>query len=307
MEFFNQKEEVLDVQLTEYGKYLLSIGQLRPEYYAFFDDDILYDVSGSGFTEDQNNANPRILNNTPRLKVAATRTGAETRVDSFLDRVVPALNGSDPAHNVEVFDIESFETKGKVGMQPLGNSSLGSEYNAAWTLEVLSEPTISAASTHLDINGEIESIPQVDITVDYETFFKQGDMLDSDSISEFFEDTSIFLALKENYLMLELLEANTTFEKNNFEIEVFLSGSASGYQQLVYTPTNSQEFIAPRRVGNDIDGVGNVEYYMNVLVDNNIPPEVLQELNIPRRAVSTNASRLRFNRDLYTAEDEEPC
>ena len=76
MEFFNQKEEVLDVQLTEYGKYLLSIGQLRPEYYAFFDDDILYDVSGSGFTEDQNNANPRILNNTPRLKVAATRTGA---------------------------------------------------------------------------------------------------------------------------------------------------------------------------------------------------------------------------------------
>ena len=100
MEFFNQKEEVLDVQLTEYGKYLLSIGRLRPAYYAFFDDDILYDVSGSGFTEDQNNANPRILNNTPRLKVAPTRTGAETRVDSFLDRVMPALNGSDPAHNV---------------------------------------------------------------------------------------------------------------------------------------------------------------------------------------------------------------
>ena len=46
---------------------------------------------------------------------------------------------------------------------------------------------------------------------------------------------------------------------------------------------------------------------MNVLVDNNIPPEVIQELNIPRRAVSTNASRLKFNRDLYTAEDEEPC
>ena len=43
MEFFNQKEEVLELQLTEYGKYLLSQGALDPSYYAFFDDDILYD------------------------------------------------------------------------------------------------------------------------------------------------------------------------------------------------------------------------------------------------------------------------
>jgi len=36
MEFFNKKEEVLDFQLTEYGKYLMSLGILRPAYYAFF-------------------------------------------------------------------------------------------------------------------------------------------------------------------------------------------------------------------------------------------------------------------------------
>ena len=35
MEFFNKKEDVLDVELTEYGKYLLSLGQLDPVYYAF--------------------------------------------------------------------------------------------------------------------------------------------------------------------------------------------------------------------------------------------------------------------------------
>ena len=32
MTFFNKKEEVLDFQLTEYGKYLLSIGHLKPVY-----------------------------------------------------------------------------------------------------------------------------------------------------------------------------------------------------------------------------------------------------------------------------------
>ena len=41
-EFFNKKEEMLEVQLTEYGKYLLSMGKLDPAYYAFFDDEILY-------------------------------------------------------------------------------------------------------------------------------------------------------------------------------------------------------------------------------------------------------------------------
>ena len=41
MEFFNKKEDVLSVELTEYGEYLLAIGKLNPTYYAFFDDDII--------------------------------------------------------------------------------------------------------------------------------------------------------------------------------------------------------------------------------------------------------------------------
>ena len=43
MKFFDKKEEVLDIELTQYGKHLLSRGVLRPVFYAFFDDDIIYD------------------------------------------------------------------------------------------------------------------------------------------------------------------------------------------------------------------------------------------------------------------------
>ena len=43
MTFFNQKEEVLQIELTQYGKYLLSRGKWKPAYYAFFDDDVIYD------------------------------------------------------------------------------------------------------------------------------------------------------------------------------------------------------------------------------------------------------------------------
>ena len=300
MEFFDKKEDVLDVQLTEYGKYLLSVGRMRPVYYAFFDDDILYDTDASGFGENQNNAEPRIQNDTPRLKVAPTRTGAETRVNSTLNMVVPVLDGSDPANNVEVLDIESFENKGKIAAQRLGNSSLDSEYNASWTMEILSEPEITGSQTYIALeDGALAPIPQIDIEVDYETFFKSGTTLTSDSISDYFPNSSVFLALKENYLMIELMEENTVFEKENFEIEVYLSGSSSGYQQLFYTPEDDQQFIEPT--------VDNVEYYMNVLMDDDIPQEVLDELNISDRVVRTNASRLRLNRDLYMTQDEEPC
>ena len=41
MEFFNKKEEVIDLQLTQYGKYLLSLGKFKPVYYAFYDDGIV--------------------------------------------------------------------------------------------------------------------------------------------------------------------------------------------------------------------------------------------------------------------------
>lgn len=77
MEFFNKKEEVIEVQLTEYGKYLLSLGRMRPAYYSFFDDDILYDTEAleqGGYTEDQNKNEDRIQWNTPRLKIPPTRS-----------------------------------------------------------------------------------------------------------------------------------------------------------------------------------------------------------------------------------------
>lgn len=41
--FLDKKEQVFDVKLTTYGRYLLSVGGLKPAYYAFFDDNVIYD------------------------------------------------------------------------------------------------------------------------------------------------------------------------------------------------------------------------------------------------------------------------
>ena len=45
MSYLDPKEQVIDLKLTSYGKYLLAIGKLKPTFYAFFDDglDIQYE------------------------------------------------------------------------------------------------------------------------------------------------------------------------------------------------------------------------------------------------------------------------
>ena len=302
MEFFNKKEDVLDIQLTEYGKSLMAKGKLKPVYYAFFDDDILYDASGTGLVENQNAIEPRIQDDTPSLKVITTSTSDENRVNEFLNNLETAIgsSNSDPAEATAVFkQQQSFKEKGKIAAYPLGRSSLNSKYNPAWKVEVLSEPEITTAQRYFNDNDYIDNTPQIDITIDYETFFKQGAMT-LDSISDYLGPTTpVFLAMNENYLMLEIMEQNTDFEKENFEIEVYLSQSTTGYTQKAYLEDNSLQFVPPT--------MNNVEYYMNILVDNEIPREVLNELNITDRAVATNASRLKLNRDLYTTENEEPC
>jgi hypothetical protein len=308
MEFFNKKEEVLDVELTEYGEYLLAIGKLNPTYYAFFDDDIQYDVSGSGYTEVQNDAEQRIQYNTPKLKILRSRSGAETRVNKFLDNVSSSMGtlsqNSTTDDYINIFRTQApFKDNGKIASYPIGNSSLRTPYNASWHLEVLSKPKIVSASRNYqpDPEGPIENIPQIDITIDYEMLFRQG-ALSADSITGYLSE-NVYLALRDNYLVLEIIEDNTDFEKENFDIQVYHSASGENgagvfTQKQFYVDSPSADFVA--------NTPAEVEYYINVLTDNQIPQEVLDELNISDRALNTN-SRLRLNRDLYTTDNEEPC
>lgn len=311
MEFFNKKEEVLNVELTEYGEYLLAIGKLNPTYYAFFDDDILYDTAGSGYTETQNDIANRIQYETPQLKILRSRSGAETRVETYLNKVSSSVGtltqNSTTDSYTEIFRAQqSFTDNGKIAAHPIGTSMLTTPYNASWQLEVLSLPQILTASRNYqpEPDGPIENIPQLDITIDYEMCFREGSLNDEGAITEYLGDSNMFISLKENYLMLELIENNTVFEKENFEIEVYHSASGENgvgvFTQKQFAQVDqSSNFVAP----ND----SQVEYFMNVLVDGETPQEVRSQLNISDNVVNTSASRIRLNRNLYTTDNEEPC
>ena len=55
--FINKKEEVIDISLTQHGKYLISKGKFKPSFYAFYDDDVLYDAAHAKITSGSQNEN----------------------------------------------------------------------------------------------------------------------------------------------------------------------------------------------------------------------------------------------------------
>ena len=342
VEFFNKKEEVLDLQLTEYGKYLLSLGRLRPEYYAFFDDDILYDPTCGGFTEHQNSTEGRIKDETPSLKIIPQITSAETRVTQFINSVSASYSAIDPSmlqtassDIAFAFNHQPFRRTPLSNIDPLGNSSLAKSYAPAWSIETPAGEISSSANfittrnASIDgnestfVNGPVQYIPQLNIVIDYKMYAKSGNFI-AEAVSPALNGT-VYLAMSPDYLLLDILEENTDYLKENFEIEVFHSGgidqnqinSEGGLMGLqpgppTTEPLTSMAFLEDNSIAtpkslSDATAVPHVEYYMDILTDKEIPVSILAQAGVMDSAASQTSTRLRLTRDLYTTENEEPC
>ena len=298
----------------------------------------MYDTECAGFKEGQNKAEPRIQSNTPNIKVIPTRTGAEQRVASFVQQITDLVGpNTDVADDLQVFSqVESFEDKGRLNAYPLGRSSLDSPYDAAWDVQLHSVPEISSSTTYLNSGyvvrrsdqkrvyatgseGAVENIPQLNIDIDYKMFYAPAESTweglhdpspanlavvpNMEQLQFSIPNNSLFLTVEKNYLLLEINEQNTPFDKDNFDIEVFVSGSDGSYTQLAFAPTGSTTFVSERPIENDLNVLGNVEYYMTMHVDDEISDEIYRRWNIP----VSERSRAALVRDIYESDNEEPC
>jgi len=326
MDFFNKKEEVLDLQLTEYGRYLLSQGLWHPHYYAFFDDDVLYDSqagsAGSGSAEVQNNAERRIQFDTPSLKVQPYTIGAQARVDRWNNQVsnlaLPTADNS--VAYVDAFNLtQPFEgATYLLASRPLGTSNLKKTYAPAWNMGIvtpqssskqtafigmnLTASNVSLTSSHFGVI--VQDIPQVDITINYNTFFAitstTGELPTPRYVplTAEFNGAGVRLFVEDDYLVVDLLEENTDYLKENFDIEVFrveglpstTPSDGNVLEQLLFM--DEEFYYVPQA---DID----VGYYLNVLVDNELPPQIADNLGITQKTVRGTTARLALSRDLY--------
>lgn len=187
MGLFDKKEDVLATELTQYGKKLLRDGKFNPVYYAFYDDDLIYDVNYAGFSESHTETRDRIKDSVYMKPVYTFAT-------KFLD------------------DKEQLSNE-------LGNSSILSNYSPAWNIKVLnntfsncsiSPPSASMSITYLT---KAKMAFNLDELQDTETKYR----------TSIYEDGS-YILVRRDYLLLDVKEENEFEElgKDKFEIEFFV-------------------------------------------------------------------------------------
>jgi len=286
MEFFDDKEEVIDIQLTQFGKYQLSLGKWKPVYYAFFDDNILYDAEYAGLDENQNNAEPRIQENTPQLHTQHVFSGRETDFLRQLDE-----KRDKDLREEDKIKIQSNAEKFYSLAAPLGTSDYGVKDYPRLTIQAL-EGTITDSKTQLTGSFRTQEIPQIEMDLTYRFNAKSiydeerqdsYGQIDAEELGgQVFLDGTYF-EMEEEQVIVNIQELNVPFDVENFEIEVFelpVSGNLQDIQQIYFQKQNPQIVNgilisdAPLQQDSTLDS-NYVEYYFDINVDDEIDQNTL--------------------------------
>lgn len=304
--FFNDKEQVIDLQMTQFGKHLLSKDKFRPVFYDFFDDDVLYDSQyGSGISESQNSTETRIKEETPRLETQYVYSGAETEVKRInkLIRSGKAEFGEDAVQPIAESQY-SMTT-------PLGNSSLVKDYAPALSVDFLNGEIKSSIQYKQESYHPTLKIPQISSSLKYELFVDEATEGETEGV---FEDGSV-IKIKRNYLLFQISEKNVDFLNENFDIEVYEieeSGSTSkktGKEEVLiplsFVKGEERDPLILRDLPEEkekkdieIDSTY-AEYYFDILVDNEIDTAILC------KAKAENKTKDIFTDDTINCPDKE--
>jgi len=186
MEFFNKKQDVIDLQLTGYGKQLLSRGLFKPVYYVFSDDGVMYDgrwMSGSAGDSQQSEIETRIQEGTPRLKTQNRKIGAEKSVFMSYDpftvlnevrmlgnlleqEVAPVIDSNQFLQLIEKANVKfDFAESEKLLENVLGNKSFLNSNNPAWNALFFHGDLASSAQYYKKNNTSVIYIPQLNCTL----------------------------------------------------------------------------------------------------------------------------------------------
>lgn len=229
MSFFNKKEEILEIKLTSYGKQKIAAGTFKPTYYAFFDDDVLYDAARAGVTEDNNDIEPRIQEDTPSLRAQTSFTDLEKLVmkqthDLSADGTYHETNVTDIKIDPSVF--QDYDSTRNV--LPLGNSKLGDQYIASWRVEFLEGNFKSSKAWNNDDldNKPAVNIPQLTCDLAVQPVLKEKNFIgvvdpETGRFAPANTETNQFIQLTDDYLLLDVAESHVDLLNDSFSIEVY--------------------------------------------------------------------------------------
>lgn len=280
MAFFDKKQEVMDVELTQFGKDLLARGFFRPVYYEFFDDDILYNSKFAGFKEHQNSSEDRILKQTPRLKTQYLTYSVEERY-ILEDRMIVSgdRNRFESIKKTVMPHIQE-----KILLYPMANQEVQSQESPSYNLKnigadiksVLYSPITGSGVQrfepiiNMDIKYKLKEdrsniVPNTRTNINNETFI---DLL-SEEIQ--FSDNSK-LTVERDDLIIDLQELNCFTGLDNFFLNIY---------EVVESESQDEEDTYIK-----LDTLEKVEKYFKIKKDSEIEDPThksLQESNYYKR------------------------
>lgn len=305
MTFFNKKEEVIEIELTQFGKILHSRGKLKPSYYAFYDDDIIYD---DAYGSSDNDAEDRI-EETPRQRVQAnftsvddtTNMSEENPLASYMASVLAANQNSvvgqdnrdanTKRQQEKTSHILIQEQKRRNTKPPIGTSANDTLYHPAWRAIMLGGE-LESTTPYIDDSPSVINIPQMEVKKrEYTSKAIRGTDDNSFLYGYTFPDGSS-VTLKEgedSEFLLFLQEKNASSDTDNFTVEVYQVEESSGKEFL--TPLSFAKRFPKDRIVNGIivDNDGQLEeldpnedptlvgYYFDLELDEEIDPTILSD------------------------------
>jgi len=202
MEFFNKKEEVLEVILTQKGKELFSQGKFSPKYYSFHDTDITYDNNDNS---EQNSILDRIIN-TPTLK---SSTGIK-QVDNIINQE----------------DVN--KTKKHILNSQIGGKTLGDQYAPSWNIKFLKAPLFQYYGVdreHITDGKKYEL--DIKSSLEYDSSYQE--LIPQFNINTIYQYAKVDLEPEKDYVLrdpdllvnIEEFNAYEASEFSEYEVEFF--------------------------------------------------------------------------------------
>lgn len=273
MSFFDKKQDVVSIELTPYGRHLLSLGKLRPSYYAFFDDDVIYNLEAAGGTETSAQIKSRILSETPYLNP-----------NYLFENLNDNVGRSETYLQAEDIRYPSSDTKLYYLQKPIGTCKETSRESAAFKATFIQNSSSLGSKFITGSQGGDQQVSQVDVRFDYTLKIKnQNKQANTTGVSfvrpefrsKIFDDGT-YVDVEFEKMIVQLLEDNGFNLTDSFEIEVFKQDQANAtkYDQLKFLPKQRKivdGFLLDDEEISTIEPTPEyVEYYFDLLVDKEI-------------------------------------
>jgi len=267
MAFFNKKTDVINFELTPYGREQLAQGALKPKYYEFDDSDILYDIAHDGSSmENQEDVHNRIMNETPRLRNVILKSGVESNFAS--------IEFDEKTKNRHTNQKLTYDQRSVTAM---GRSSYTSDQSPRFQIQALKG--LISGSTNFLTSSIVINMPVPQVEIDIIAYMSTSSVL-QDSRDNYLHTSEVsengkFVILDIENPLLYIKELESFYEKDNFEVEVYhIEDDTIANQQQI-------EKLVPLLFDKSFSSIVNGIYHEQMPYENSEVKQADWEVGIP--------------------------